>query len=166
MLPLSRKPSSWRTGRACASSRSGRARASRSASRGGGGAAPAPPPPTASDGDTGAAETILWDAAEIAEEVGATTERAYIDQLLRQLGIRTWRRGPRARARGGVLSDREREIAELIAGGSSNPEIARALFLSRKTVERHVSNIFEKLGVKNRAQLAARMASGSEGVPS
>ena len=40
------------------------------------------------------------------------------------------------------------------------PDIASTLFLSRKTVERHVSNIFGKLGVKNRAQLAAGMAAG------
>ena len=94
--------------------------------------------------------------------MGAATERAHVDQLLRQLGIRTWRRGPRTRASGdlSVLSDREREIANLIASGASNPDIARTLFLSRKTVERHVSNILGKLGVKNRAQLAARMAAG------
>jgi DNA-binding NarL/FixJ family response regulator len=94
--------------------------------------------------------------------VGATTERAHIDQLLRQLGIRTWRRGPSTRASGdlSVLSDREREIANLIASGASNPDIARTLFLSRKTVERHVSNILGKLDVKNRAQLAAKMAAG------
>ena len=61
------------------------------------------------------------------------------------------------------LSDREREIANLIAGGASNPDIARTLFLSRKTVERHVSNILGKLEVKNRAQLAARIAAGGGG---
>src|ERR671931_516839 len=111
-------------------------------------------------GDTAGAETILRHASAIAEATGATTERAHIDQLLRQLGIRTWRRGARARPTGdlSVLSDREREIANLIAGGASNPDIARTLFLSRKTVERHVSSILEKLAVKNRAQLAAKMA--------
>jgi DNA-binding CsgD family transcriptional regulator len=114
----------------------------------------------AAEGDTAGAETLLWDASAIAEEVGAATERAHVDQLLRQLGIRTWRRGPRTRASGelSVLSDREQEIANLIASGASNPDIAHTLFLSRKTVERHVSNILGKLGVKNRAQLAARMA--------
>ena len=114
----------------------------------------------AAEGDTDGAETILWRASAIAEETGAATERAHIDQLLRQLGIRTWRRGARTRATGdlSVLSDREREIANLVAGGASNPDIARTLFLSRKTVERHVSNILAKLEVKNRAQLAARMA--------
>ena len=119
----------------------------------------------AGDGDTAGAETILWQASAVAEATGATTERAHIDQLLRQLGIRTWRRGPRARPAGdlSVLSDREREIANLIAGGASNPDIARALFLSRKTVERHVSNILGKLEVRNRAQLAATVAAGDGG---
>jgi DNA-binding NarL/FixJ family response regulator len=119
----------------------------------------------AADGDQAGAQTILWDASAVAEETGAATERAHIDQLLRQLGIRTWRRGPRTRANGDLssLSDREHEIANLIAGGASNPDIAGTLFLSRKTVERHVSSILAKLDVKNRAQLAARMAAGDGG---
>src|SRR4029079_4969254 len=106
------------------------------------------------------ATTILRDALATAEQTGAATEREHIDQLLRQLGVRTWRRGKGQRATGdlSVLSEREREIANLIAGGSSNPDIARTLFLSRKTVERHVSNILGKLGVKNRAQLAAKVS--------
>jgi len=112
------------------------------------------------EGDTAGAEAILRRASATAEETGAATERAHVDQLLRQLGVRTWRRGSRVRATGdlSVLSDREREIANLITGGASNPDIARTLFLSRKTVERHVSSILAKLEVKNRAQLAARMA--------
>ena len=116
----------------------------------------------AAEGDQAGAGTILWDASAIAEETGAATERAHIDQLLRRLGIRTWRRGPRKGASGDLsaLSDRERQIANLIAGGASNPDIAGTLFLSRKTVERHVSNILGKLEVKNRAQVAARMAAG------
>jgi DNA-binding CsgD family transcriptional regulator len=116
----------------------------------------------AAEGDTAGAEAILWDAAAIAEELGAVTERAHVDRILRQLGVRTWRREPRTRASGdlSVLSDRERVIASLVASGASNPDIASTLFLSRKTVERHVSNILGKLGVKNRAQLAARTAAG------
>ena len=116
----------------------------------------------ADEGNQPEAETTLWGAAAVAEEAGAATERAYIDQLLRQLGVRTWRRGARRRASSDLsgLSEREREIAHLIAGGASNPDIGGTLFLSRKTVERHVSSILAKLEVKNRAQLAARMAAG------
>jgi DNA-binding NarL/FixJ family response regulator len=118
----------------------------------------------AGDGDTAGAETILWNASAIAETTGATTERAHIDQLLRQLGIRTWRRGARTGPTGSLagLSDREHEIAKLIADGASNPDIARVLFLSRKTIERHVSTILAKLEVKNRAQLAAKIAAGDK----
>jgi len=116
----------------------------------------------AAEGNQAGAERALWDAAAIAEETGAATERAHIDQLLRQLGIRTWRRGARRRRSDDLsgLSEREREIAKLIAGGASNPDIAGTLFLSRKTVERHVSSILGKLEVKNRAQVAARIAAG------
>lgn len=54
------------------------------------------------------------------------------------------------------LSNREREILDLIAQGHKNPEIARRLFLSPKTVRNHVSNIFLKLQVADRAQAVIR----------
>jgi DNA-binding CsgD family transcriptional regulator len=122
---------------------------------------------TAAAGDQAGAEAVLRVAAAIAEATGAATEQAHVDQLLRRLGIRTWRRGARTTATGelSVLSEREREIAHLVARGASNPDIARTLFLSRKTVERHVSSILGKLDVKNRAQLAARVAAGGEEGP-
>ena len=57
-----------------------------------------------------------------------------------------------------TLTEREQEIAALIAAGASNPEIAQELFLSRKTIERHVSNVLKKVGARNRAELAAKVA--------
>jgi DNA-binding NarL/FixJ family response regulator len=54
------------------------------------------------------------------------------------------------------LTDREREILELIARHQTNPEIARLLHLSQKTVRNHVSNIFTKLQVADRAQAILR----------
>jgi DNA-binding CsgD family transcriptional regulator len=96
-----------------------------------------------------------------AEEVGAGTIAELAGQALRSLGVRTWRRA----AAGAPLTEREQEIARLVAGGATNREIAQALFLSPKTIERHVSNVFKKLGVRNRAELAARVAElESEGV--
>jgi DNA-binding NarL/FixJ family response regulator len=52
-------------------------------------------------------------------------------------------------------SRRELEIIELVAEGSSNREIAERLFLSERTVEAHLSNIFHKLDVSKRTQVAA-----------
>src|SRR4051794_17090773 len=54
------------------------------------------------------------------------------------------------------LTEREREILELIAHGYSNGQIAERLFLSSKTVRNHVSNIFSKLQVSDRAQAILR----------
>ena len=54
------------------------------------------------------------------------------------------------------LSDREREVLDLLAQGESNPRIASRLFISEKTVRNHVSNIFAKLAVADRAQAIVR----------
>jgi DNA-binding NarL/FixJ family response regulator len=56
-----------------------------------------------------------------------------------------------------ALTTRELEVAHLVADGASNPEIAAQLFLSRKTVERHVSNALAKVGARNRTELAQRV---------
>jgi DNA-binding CsgD family transcriptional regulator len=53
------------------------------------------------------------------------------------------------------LSKRELEVLALIAEGRSNPEIGRRLFITRKTVAVHVSNILTKLGVSGRVEAAA-----------
>ncbi|HEY6500109.1 MAG TPA: AAA family ATPase [Streptosporangiaceae bacterium] len=53
------------------------------------------------------------------------------------------------------LTEREREVLPLLAAGQSNPEIARALFISAKTASVHVSNILAKLGVSGRVEAAA-----------
>lgn len=54
------------------------------------------------------------------------------------------------------LTDREHEIVELVAHGMTNPAIAARLVISDKTVRNHVSNIFAKLGVSDRAAAVAR----------
>ena len=96
-------------------------------------------------------------AADVAASVGATTAREVAEQRLRSLGVRTWRRGAADRS---ALTRREREVARLVAAGASNPEIAHTLFLSRKTVERHVTNVLRKVGARNRTELAATLADG------
>ncbi len=54
------------------------------------------------------------------------------------------------------LSDRERSVLELMAEGSTNPEIAEALHLSKHTVKEHTSSVFRKLGVRNRTEAVQR----------
>ena len=53
------------------------------------------------------------------------------------------------------LTDREKEILELMAEGLSNPEIAERLFVSRSTIKFHVSNILSKLGAESRTEAVA-----------
>jgi DNA-binding NarL/FixJ family response regulator len=57
----------------------------------------------------------------------------------------------------GDLTPRESEVLALVADGRSNPEIARVLGLSLKTVQNHVSNVLAKLQVRDRTQAALRM---------
>jgi len=97
----------------------------------------------------------LKSVADRANGLGAMNEERVALRVLRDLNVRTWRRGATST---GLLSPREREIAVLVAAGRSNPEIAEMLFIARKTVERHVSNILAKTGARNRTELAARLS--------
>ena len=116
-----------------------------------------------SDRDT--AVEYLSAALAGAREAGSVAFERLADRGLRDLGVRTWRRGPLDRqpnepTRGSevsALSPREVEVAQLVMEGASNPEIAAQLFLSRKTVERHISNALAKVGARNRTELARRM---------
>jgi DNA-binding NarL/FixJ family response regulator len=57
------------------------------------------------------------------------------------------------------LTPREREIVAAVAAGESNRDVAKRLSLAEGTVKHHISNVFDKLGVSNRAELAAYAAS-------
>ena len=59
------------------------------------------------------------------------------------------------------LSVREAEIAQIAAAGTSNQEIASLLAISPRTVERHITNVLTKLGLRNRTELAAIVHSTS-----
>ena len=63
------------------------------------------------------------------------------------------------------LTDRERQILELVATGRSNKEIAEDLFLSEKTIKHYMTNILQKLQVRNRVE-AALLAQKSAGIDS
>ena len=95
-----------------------------------------------------------------ARELGICAARRYRDQAeheLRKLGRRFARRTrPREPDGAGLdtLTDRELEVARLVVDRRTNPEIASALFLSEKTIETHMRNIFRKLDVSSRADVA------------
>jgi DNA-binding CsgD family transcriptional regulator len=56
------------------------------------------------------------------------------------------------------LTVSERRVAELAAEGQSNPEIAQALFVTRKTVETHLGHVYRKLDIAGRGELGAALA--------
>ncbi len=70
--------------------------------------------------------------------------------------------GGRAASAGGSLSETEQRIAELVAGGATNHEVAAALHMSARTVEWNLSKIYRKLGVRGRTQLAAAFTNQSK----
>jgi DNA-binding CsgD family transcriptional regulator len=94
-------------------------------------------------GDDGSARAELRSARSVLADLGARPAVEQIDQLLE----------PSARPRG--LTEREVEVLRLVASGRSNAQIAEELFLSERTVARHLSNIFTKLEVGSRTAAAA-----------
>lgn len=67
------------------------------------------------------------------------------------------RQQPRNEDWAALLSEREAQVARLVAGASSNKEIARQLEISERTVKAHLTSIFEKLGLRDRLQLSLRI---------
>jgi len=102
----------------------------------------------------------LTAAAEQAEACGAERVAAEANHQLRRAGVRVGKGGRRAAGSHGLdaLSEREREIAGLIGDGLTNREIGARLFLSEKTIETHLTRVFQKLGARSRAQVAAEVA--------
>jgi DNA-binding NarL/FixJ family response regulator len=94
-------------------------------------------------GDEDSAAVELGAAARALAALGAAPAAQEVDRLQPP--------GPLP----GGLTAREAEVLRLVAAGRSNPEIAAALFLSKKTVARHLSNIFTKLDVPSRTAAAA-----------
>ena len=60
------------------------------------------------------------------------------------------------------LTETESRIAALVAQGQTNREVATAMFVTENTVQTHVRHIFQKLGVRSRTELAARLLSTAE----
>jgi DNA-binding NarL/FixJ family response regulator len=84
-----------------------------------------------------------WEAKEVARAV----HRVGLGQTLF---------APTSQLPAPLLSEREREVLDLIAAGSTNREIASSLFLSPHTVKEHTSALYRKLGARNRAEAVQR----------
>ena len=99
----------------------------------------------------------LEKAATAFESCGSDRYRAEAERELRKLG-RPMHRRTRPGKAGAVgiesLTGRELQIARLVVDRLTNAEIAAELFLSPKTVETHMHNMFNKLGVTSRVELA------------
>jgi DNA-binding CsgD family transcriptional regulator len=111
----------------------------------------------AAAGDDDGAAAELERAAETFEACGAIPHRDAAEQELRRLGRRVYRRTRPGAADGAglaALTGRERQLAELVAERKTNQQIAAELFLSPKTVEAHLRNIFRKVDVTSRVELA------------
>jgi DNA-binding CsgD family transcriptional regulator len=100
-------------------------------------------------GDTEAAAGSMM----LFEDISAPLGAGRADRVLSRMGIRQ-----PVRKNAGPLSERETEVAQLVAEGLSNPAIAARLYLSRPTVASHVTHILTKLGFSSRAQIAAWVA--------
>jgi DNA-binding NarL/FixJ family response regulator len=88
---------------------------------------------------------------------GACRYRQSAERELRKLGHHIHRRTrPGTAGRAGIqaLTGRELQVARLVVDRMTNPQIAAELFLSQKTVETHLRNIFQKMGVTTRTALA------------
>jgi DNA-binding NarL/FixJ family response regulator len=102
------------------------------------------------------AVAALREAESELDACGSVRVRDEMRRELRKLGARAEVRGPAVSGDSGVaaLTKRELEIAELVTDRHTNREIAAALFLSDKTIESHLRNIFVKLGVSSRVAVA------------
>ncbi|MGW4772885.1 response regulator transcription factor [Nocardia sp. NPDC004278] len=105
------------------------------------------------------ARAALGDAIERYTGLGAQWDIARVEARLREYGIRRGRRGPRNRPKSGwaALTPAERKVADLVAQGCSNSDIATTMFLSPRTVQSHVSSILAKLDLQSRVQVAVAM---------
>jgi DNA-binding CsgD family transcriptional regulator len=117
---------------------------------------------TVESGATGEGVDALTHALSLYAGAGATWDAGRVRQRLRRLGIRRRLVSAQRPEQGwSAMTDSETAVARLVAEGLTNREVAERLFISPHTVSGHLRNIFTKLGVRSRVDLA-RIAAGLE----
>ena len=102
---------------------------------------------------------LLHEAATIHGELDAAGDTARVDAALKALGVRRARpRTPRPTFGWDSLTPMETDVTRLTAEGLTNPEIGARLYISRRTVETHLSHVFRKLDLTNRTQLVVELS--------
>jgi len=109
------------------------------------------------------ARNAFFDALTIYTDLDAHWDIRRAQARGRNFGVRRGHRGSRQRASKGwsALTPSEVTVAKLAAAGRSNPEIAAELYLSRNTVQTHMSHILTKLGCRSRMEIAAHIVDSS-----
>ena len=106
------------------------------------------------------ARSFLNEAVATFDDLGAAHDSSRVLAAMRSAGIRRGARGARRRPATGwdALTPAELQVARLTVEGRTNPQIAEQLFISKYTVQTHLSNVFGKLGITSRVALAALAA--------
>ena len=98
---------------------------------------------------------LLEEAASVHRTTRATAVLRRLDGLMVATGARRRRLAAAPDHGWASLTVKEHQVVDLVAAGLSNPQIAERLYVSRRTVEAHITHIFRKLGLDNRTRLAA-----------
>jgi DNA-binding CsgD family transcriptional regulator len=103
-------------------------------------------------GHDAAARATLGQALDIFEDLGAPLWAAKVGRELSKIAVRAPVDG---------LTETERRVAALVTQGHTNRQVAAAMFVTENTVQTHLRHIFQKLSVRSRTELAARLLSPS-----
>ena len=106
------------------------------------------------------ARKVLREAHSIFESLGARPWADRVDRELVASGARSRRAAQAASAGLDALTPQELQIARAVAGGKNNGEVSAAFFVSRKTVEAHLTRIYRKLGIHSRVELTRVLLAG------
>lgn len=109
--------------------------------------------------NTHAAPEVLAQVALVVGNGGLWIGQSLLQRLVGSTAHALGQRPAQAKNEGwvGLLSEREAQVARMVAGGASNKEIARQLDIAERTVKAHLTAVFEKLGLRDRLQLSLRI---------